>query len=151
MGRRSNVSWFDLNIDSILHCQQLLRLKREINLKRPELSNTKSVVFPHENARPYIPLMNQEKLKNCCEVSMHPSYDPAFPIFEYHLCYSPRNHFIDLKLHQKRSVKIIRFTSPKSQTFCVVGAVVSSEKCQNLSFFYFNSEKISYNPLQMLA
>ncbi|GBP65425.1 hypothetical protein EVAR_103307_1 [Eumeta japonica] len=47
-------------ISSYLCCQQLMRLKREVKKKRPELINSKSVVFHHNNVRPYRSLATQQ-------------------------------------------------------------------------------------------
>jgi len=39
-------------IDSTIYCQQLMRLKRAIEVKRPELINRKGVVFHHDAITP---------------------------------------------------------------------------------------------------
>jgi len=49
-------------IDSNLYCQQ--RLRQAIERKRPELINSKGVVFHHDNARPHISFATRQKLKD---------------------------------------------------------------------------------------
>ncbi|GBP95746.1 Histone-lysine N-methyltransferase SETMAR [Eumeta japonica] len=41
-------------------CQQLFRLKREVEKKRTELMNRKGVVFCHDNTKPHISLVTQQ-------------------------------------------------------------------------------------------
>ncbi|TLM46186.1 hypothetical protein FEC26_18845, partial [Acinetobacter baumannii] len=62
-------------IDSELYCEQLMRLKQEVERKRPELINRRGVVFHHDNARPHTSLATQQKLRELgWEVLMHPPY-----------------------------------------------------------------------------
>ena len=64
-------------INSTLHCQQLMRLKRAIKKNRPELINRKGVVFHHDNVRPHISLVTRQKLRELgWEALMHPLYSP---------------------------------------------------------------------------
>ncbi|KAL0859687.1 hypothetical protein ABMA27_010802 [Loxostege sticticalis] len=64
-------------IDSELYCGQLMRLKQEVERKRPELINRRGVVFHHDNARPHTSLATQQKLSEFgWEVLMHPPYSP---------------------------------------------------------------------------
>ena len=60
-------------VDSVLYCQQLIRLQGEIQKKRPELVNRKGVVFHYDNARPLTSLMTRQKLSELAwGVLMHP-------------------------------------------------------------------------------
>ncbi|KAL0841534.1 hypothetical protein ABMA28_015204 [Loxostege sticticalis] len=67
--------------DSELYCEQLMRLKLEVERKRPELINRRGVVFHHDNARPHTSLATQQKLREFgWEVLMHPPYIPDLQI-----------------------------------------------------------------------
>ena len=48
-------------IDSDLYCHQLMRLKKAI--ESAELLNRMNVVFHHDNARPHLSIVTQQKLK----------------------------------------------------------------------------------------
>jgi len=64
-------------IDSTVYCQQLMRLKHAIEVKRPEFINRKGVVFHHDNSKPHTSLMTRQKLRELgWEVLMHPPYSP---------------------------------------------------------------------------
>ncbi|GFU70665.1 mariner transposase [Trichonephila clavipes] len=57
---------------SDLYCQQLDRLKLEINQKHPELANRRGVVFHQDNARTHTSLVTCQKLWELdWEVLMH--------------------------------------------------------------------------------
>jgi len=59
-------------INSEFYCEQLQRLQQAIERKRPELINTRGVIFYHDNARPYTSLMTRQKLRELgWEVLMH--------------------------------------------------------------------------------
>ncbi|GBP18720.1 Histone-lysine N-methyltransferase SETMAR [Eumeta japonica] len=50
-------------INGDLYCQQLMRLKQEVEKKSPELINRNAVVVHHDNARPHTYLAAQQILK----------------------------------------------------------------------------------------
>ena len=84
-------------VNPLLYCQQLTRLQKEIQKKRPELVNRKGVVFHHDNARPHTSLMTRQKLtKLAWEVLMHPPYSPDLATSDYNLFRSLQN-FLDGK------------------------------------------------------
>ncbi|CAH2222666.1 jg25054 [Pararge aegeria aegeria] len=64
------------------YCEQLIRLKQEVERKQPELINKRGVVFHRDNARPQTSLYyTQQKLREFgWEVLMHPPYSPDLQI-----------------------------------------------------------------------
>ncbi|GBP74279.1 Histone-lysine N-methyltransferase SETMAR [Eumeta japonica] len=73
-------------IYSDLYCQQLMRLKQEVEKKRPELIKSKSVVFHRDNARPHAFLATHKILRGFgWEVLMHPPYRPDLVPSDFHL------------------------------------------------------------------
>ncbi|GBP31732.1 Histone-lysine N-methyltransferase SETMAR [Eumeta japonica] len=63
-------------IVSNLYCQQLMRIKQEVEKKWPERINRKGVVFHYDNARPHISLATQQILKEFDCVFALPSARP---------------------------------------------------------------------------
>ncbi|GBP06552.1 Mariner Mos1 transposase [Eumeta japonica] len=67
----------DKTIDSDLYCHQLMRLKQEVEQKRPDSNNRMGVVFHHDNAGPHTSLATQQLLREFdWEVLMYRSYSP---------------------------------------------------------------------------
>ncbi|GBO99810.1 hypothetical protein EVAR_74217_1 [Eumeta japonica] len=52
-------------INSNFYCQQLMRLKQNVEKKRPELINRKGVGFHHDNARPHTHLATRVARAGC--------------------------------------------------------------------------------------
>ena len=52
--------WLGETINSVLHCEQLERLRRAIERKWPILINRKGVIFHYDNTRPYTSLMTRQ-------------------------------------------------------------------------------------------
>ncbi|CAH2268872.1 jg21143 [Pararge aegeria aegeria] len=79
-------------IDSELYCDKLMRLKQEVERKRPELSNRRGMVFHHDNARTHTSLAIQQKLKEFSwEVLMYPPYSADLAPSDYHIFRSLQN------------------------------------------------------------
>ncbi|GBP35293.1 Histone-lysine N-methyltransferase SETMAR [Eumeta japonica] len=73
-------------INSDLYCQQLMRLKQEVENNGPKLINRKGVDFHHNNARPHASLATQQILREYdWEVLMHPSYRPNLAPPDFYL------------------------------------------------------------------
>lgn len=53
----------DQTIDSNFYCQQLKRLRKAIEIKRPELINRKGVIVHHDNTRHHTSLVTRQKLR----------------------------------------------------------------------------------------
>jgi len=69
-----------------LYCQQLDRVCNKLFEKRPVLINRKSVVLQHDNARPHVARLTQEKIKELnWEVLPHPPYSPDIAPSDFHL------------------------------------------------------------------
>ncbi|XP_037929961.1 histone-lysine N-methyltransferase SETMAR-like [Teleopsis dalmanni] len=86
-------------IDSNLYCQQLLRLKEEIEKKRPKLIDNNHVVFHYDSTKPHTSLMTRQKLRDLgWEVLMHPPYSPDIAPSDFYLFRSLQNSLSGIKL-----------------------------------------------------
>ncbi|GBP80714.1 Mariner Mos1 transposase [Eumeta japonica] len=82
-------------INSDICCQQLLRLKEKVEKRRPELINTKDVVFYHDNAKPHTCITIQQIMRVLgWEELIHPPYSPDFAPSDIHMFRSLQN-FLD--------------------------------------------------------
>nr|XP_033330636.1 histone-lysine N-methyltransferase SETMAR-like [Megalopta genalis] len=91
-------------INSQLYYEQLERLRHAIEKKRPELHNTKGVVFHHDNARPHISLTTHKKLREFgWKILMHPPYSPNIAPSDYHLFRSLQYSLNGIKLASKEA------------------------------------------------
>ncbi|GFY26847.1 histone-lysine N-methyltransferase SETMAR [Trichonephila clavipes] len=81
------------NINMDLYCNQLDKLNAAIKEKRPALASRKGIVIHHDNARPHIAMVTQQKLNVVgWEVLGHPPYSPAIAPFDYYLSRSLQNY-----------------------------------------------------------
>jgi [histone H3]-lysine36 N-dimethyltransferase SETMAR len=107
-------------IDSELYCEQLIRLKQEVERKRPELINRRGVMFHHDNARPHTSIATQQKLREFgWEVLMHPPYSPDLAPSDFHLFRSLQNSLGSVRLTSREDCQIhlSRYFDEKSQNF----------------------------------
>ena len=69
----------------MVYCEQLDKLNREIEKKRPELVNRRGVVLHHDNARPHTSLKTQVKLRELdWNILPNPTYSPDLAPSDYH-------------------------------------------------------------------
>ena len=95
-------------IDSLLSTT-ITRLQQAIKKKRPELIINKGVVFHHNNARPHISLVTQQKLRELgWEVLMHPPYSPDLTPSDYHFFRSLKNSLNGVRLASKEACSVFR-------------------------------------------
>lgn len=82
-------------INSDIYYYQLDKLNDSIKQKRSELTNRKSVVLHHDNAKPHASLVTRQKLLQLgWDVLPHSSYSPDIAhLSDYHLFYSLQNAF----------------------------------------------------------
>ena len=79
-------------INSNQYCSQLDQLKAALDEKRPELVNTKRIIFHQDNARPHVSLMTRQKLLQLgWEVLIHPPYSSDIAPSGFHLFRSLQN------------------------------------------------------------
>ncbi|GBP84584.1 Mariner Mos1 transposase [Eumeta japonica] len=75
---------------------RLMRLKQEVEKKRPELINRQGLVLHQDNARPHTSSATQQILREFdWEVSMHLLYSPDFASSDIHPFQSPQNSLGD--------------------------------------------------------
>ncbi|GBP74408.1 Histone-lysine N-methyltransferase SETMAR [Eumeta japonica] len=73
-------------ISSNLYCQQLMRLKQEVEKKRSKLINREGVIFHYDNVRPHTSLAPQQILREFdWKMLMHPPYSPNLASTDFHL------------------------------------------------------------------
>lgn len=84
-------------ITADVYCAQLTYLNQKITETRPVLTNRKSVVMQHDNARPHVVITTQQKLVELAwKILPHPSYGPKIAPSDYHL-FRPLQHFLNDK------------------------------------------------------
>ncbi|CAK1595888.1 unnamed protein product [Parnassius mnemosyne] len=123
-------------IDSDLYCQQLMRLKQEIEKKiRLESINRKGVVFHHDNARPHTSLATQQKLRELDgEVLMHPPYSPELAPSDFHLFRYLPNYLGSARLTSREDCQnyLSHFFDQKSQGFYSIGIMSPPTRWQQV-------------------
>ncbi|GBP86984.1 Histone-lysine N-methyltransferase SETMAR [Eumeta japonica] len=76
-----------------------MRLKQDVEKKRPELINRKDLVFHHDNARPHTSLTTQQILREFgWKVLMHPLYSLDLASSDFHLIRSLQNSLSSVRL-----------------------------------------------------
>jgi len=80
-------------ITANVHSQQLQRLNEVLSQKRPTLANQKAVILLHDNSRPHVAQLTQQKIEQLgWEVLPHPPWSPDLAPSNYHLFLSLRNY-----------------------------------------------------------
>ncbi len=75
-----------------VYSQQLQRLNKVLSQKRPALANQKAVILLHDNSRPHVAQLTQQKIEQLgWEVLPHPPWSPDLAPSDYHLFLSLRN------------------------------------------------------------
>ncbi|XP_049307894.1 histone-lysine N-methyltransferase SETMAR-like isoform X2 [Bactrocera dorsalis] len=123
----------DRTVDSTFYCQQLLRLKQAIEIKRPELMNR--IVFHQDNARPYTSLMTRQTLGELgWEVLMHPPYSPDLSPSDYHLFRPLQNSLNGVNLDSREACEnyLKQFFAEKPEKFYTDGIMTLPEKWQKV-------------------
>lgn len=98
---REGVILFELlkkgeTITANFYSSQLQRVHEKLLKKRPALVNRKGVILQHDNARPHVAKLTQEKLKQLgWETLPHPPYSPDVAPSDYHLFRSLQHHLAD--------------------------------------------------------
>lgn len=89
-----------------LYCDQLSRLQEKIAQKLPILANRKGVILQHDNAKPHVAKLTQEKIKKLrLEVLPHPPYSPDMAPSDYHLFRSMQHYLAGKKFTSLEDVK----------------------------------------------
>ncbi len=93
-------------INANVYSQQLQRLNEVPLQKRPDLANQKGVILLHDNSRPRVAKLNQQKIEQFeWEVLVHPPLSPdlapsachLFRSLHHHLCKKQYEDFDELK------------------------------------------------------
>lgn len=107
-------------INSEIYCQQLTRLHQELVKKRPSLVNRKQIVFHHDNAKPHISKVTQQKIIELgWELLPHPPYSPDLAPTDYHLFRSMQSFFNGKTFVKKVDLEqeLIKFFESKEEAF----------------------------------
>jgi histone-lysine N-methyltransferase SETMAR len=87
------LSDINLTITANVYSQQLQRLNEVLSQKRPALANQKAVILLHDNSRPHVAQLTQQKIEQLgWEVLPHPPWSPDLAPSDYHLFLSLRNY-----------------------------------------------------------
>ena len=102
------------------YCQQLDKLKQEIQRKRPQLARRGDILLQHDNARPHKAIVTQKKISDLgWEVLSHPSYSPDLAPSDFHLFRSLQNALDKKKFqtHEEIDSFLISFFESKPKIF----------------------------------
>jgi len=85
-------------VNSELYCAQLEMVNEKLLKIRPALVNRRGVLFLHDNTKPHISKMTQEKIKELqWEVLTHPPYSPNLAPSDFNLFRSMEHFFCNQK------------------------------------------------------
>jgi [histone H3]-lysine36 N-dimethyltransferase SETMAR len=110
----------NLTITADVYCQQLVRLSQALVRNRPSLVNRKGVILQHDNARPHIARVTQQKIRELgWEVLPHSPYSPDMAPSDYHLFRSLQHHLSGQEFEDEEDVKqaITSFIASKTTDF----------------------------------
>jgi histone-lysine N-methyltransferase SETMAR len=107
-------------INSEVYCRQLDQLNQSLKSKRPALVNRKGVILHHDNVRPHVSKMTQQKIRELgWELLPHPTYSPDIAASDYHLFRSIQNYLNRKKFNNTDEVNsaISEFFASKPPQF----------------------------------
>ncbi|XP_011141333.1 histone-lysine N-methyltransferase SETMAR-like [Harpegnathos saltator] len=124
-------------INSDLYCQQLARLHLVIQKKRPELVNSKGVVYhlQPDNTGSHTSLTTRQKLRELgWEVLMHPPYSPDLAPSDYHLFRFLTYSLKGVTLPSKEACEdhVVKLFNKKSRQYYNTGIMVLPKKWQKV-------------------
>jgi len=93
-------------VDSNVYCQQLDIVNYALLKKYPALVNRRRVLLLHDNARPHVSKVTQNKIKDLgWEVLPHPPYSPDIAPTDYHLFRSLQHYLTNKRYANEDDVK----------------------------------------------
>lgn len=107
-------------INSLKYCSQLEQLKAAIDEKRPSLANRKGIILQHDNARPHVSFVTQQKIAELgWEQLSHPPYSPDLAPSDFHFFRSLQHFFTGTNFKTLEDCKkhLDQFISEKSEKF----------------------------------
>lgn len=110
----------NITITGQIYCDQLGRLEAKLKKARPGLVNRKNVIIQHDNARPHISKIAQQKIKELeWEILPHPAYSPDIAPSDYHLFRSLQNYLSGKEFSKEDDIKnaLDNFFMSKSSRF----------------------------------
>ncbi|GFU85973.1 mariner Mos1 transposase [Trichonephila clavipes] len=122
-------------LNSDIYCQQLDRLKLEIDQKWPEFANRRGVVFHQDNARPHISVVtHQTHWKLGWEVLMHLPNSSDLTPSDYYLFLALQNFLSDKKLGSREDCenRLLDVFAKNDQDFYERGIMVLPYKWQQI-------------------
>ncbi|GFX82201.1 histone-lysine N-methyltransferase SETMAR [Trichonephila clavipes] len=128
-------------LNSDLCCQQLDRLKLEIDQKWPKLANRRGVVLHQDNARPHTSVVTRQNLwELSLEVLVHPPYSPDLAPSVCHLFLALQNFLSDKKLGSGEDCEnqLLDVFANKCQYF------YAREKLDNIAYIMVLDESRSF-------
>lgn len=110
----------DTTITAEVYSYQLMQVQEALEEKRPALTNRKGVILLHDNARPHVAKMTQQKIKELgWEILPHPPYSPDIAPSDYHLFRSLQDHLAGKRYGNYSDIKndLSAFFDSKSPEF----------------------------------
>lgn len=107
-------------IKADVYSYQLMQVQEALMEKRPGLVNRKGVILLHDNARPHVAKLTQQKIKELeWEVLPHPPYSPDLAPTDYHLFRSLHYYLAEKKYDEDSDIKsdLTAFFASKSPGF----------------------------------
>ncbi|KAF6130886.1 hypothetical protein HJG60_007843 [Phyllostomus discolor] len=122
-------------VNSNKYCSQLDQLKAALDEKRPELVNTKRIIFHQDNARPHVSLMTRQKLLQLgWEVLIHPPYSSDIAPSGFHLFRSLQNSLNGKNFNSLEDCKchLEKFFAQRDKKFWEDGIMKLPERWQKV-------------------
>jgi histone-lysine N-methyltransferase SETMAR len=123
----------DINqtITANVYSQQLQRLNEVLSQKRLALANQKAVILLHDNSRPHVAQLTQQKIEQLgWEVLPHPPWSPDLAPSDYHLFLSLRNYLCNKHYEDFDELKsdLTAFSESKPGSFYRCGIELLPER-----------------------
>jgi histone-lysine N-methyltransferase SETMAR len=136
----SGVIYFELlrnneTITADVYSQQLQRLNEVLLRKRPTLANQKDFILLHDNSRPHVAKLTQQKIERLeWEVLPHPTRSPDLSPTDYHLFLSLRNYLCNKHCEDFDELKsdLTAFFESKPASFYRCGVELLPERWANV-------------------
>ncbi|CAF3102594.1 unnamed protein product [Rotaria socialis] len=127
--------YINQTITANVYSQQLQRLNEVLCQKRPALANQKAVILLHDNSRPHVAQLTQQKIEQLeWEVLPHPPWSPDLAPSDCHLFLSLRNYLCNKHYEDFDELKLdlAAFFESKPSSFYRRGIELLSERWANV-------------------
>ncbi len=122
-------------ITADVYCSEIEAVHRKLHISHAAIVNRKGVLLLHDNARPHIASLTNQKLKEVgWEILPHPPYSPDISPSDYHLFLSMSNFLRDKRYSNETELKsdIESFFESKDASFFHRGIFSLAERWQRI-------------------